>query len=836
VEARAGAPLETGALLAGRYRIVGPLGSGGMGEVFRAEDIKLGQHVAIKFLPPSLASDPARRARLYEEVRVARQVTHPNVCRVHDVGEVDGLHFLTMEYVDGEDLASLLRRIGRLPQDKGIEVARQVCIGLAAAHERGVVHRDLKPANVMIDGQGRARLTDFGLAVLADHVHPGEIAGTPAYMAPEQFTGESVTPRTDVYALGLVMYEIFTGRRAFPVPTAPATSPPSRAAPPPPPSSVVPDLDPALERVILACLEKEPQARPASAISVAARLPGGDPLAAMVAAGQTPDPDIVAAAGGAGRLPVHLGLAALLTVFVGVPLGMKFFGSFVLFEQVPLPKRPEVLDDRAREIATELGGPSAIRAIARGFEYSERIQKRPVRMGEKPRGAPIEFWYRDSRGRLDPLGPTGNVTLTDPPLLEAGMRRVRLDPSGRLLALEIVPADPAAPTTPVVPSEADWTAAFTAAGLDLAQFTAVSPRASAPLGATARFAWDGPAADDPPRAVHVEAARAGGHTIFFRVCEDGDPLGPPLPESPPTGARNVRALVQLLSLVGAVALAWRNLRAGRGDRRGALRVGAAVGVFRFTAWLLTAPHTLGVSREMTLFSDAVGRALYSALTTALFYLAIEPLVRRRWPRALISWTRLVAGRVRDPLVGRDVLFGMAYATLFALGLVAVRSITARSEAPELFLANLDFLAGPRFLISWVLLNAHNAVQAGLFFVLCLLGFRILIRHETASVMAAILLIAFFNALGIGARGPVELGYALAVALAMYLLVVRGGLLAVITVTFFVTAGRLQVPPTLRFDQWYSLTTVTWLGVWALLAVWAFWTATGGLRLRSDVLE
>ena len=153
-----------GTLLAGRYRIVACVGRGGMGEVCRAEDLKLRQEVALKFLPARLAQDAAALARFHREVRVARQVSHPNVCRVFDVGEADGLTFLTMEFVDGEDLASVLRRFGRLPQDKAMEIARQLCAGLAAAHDRGVLHRDLKPANVMIDGRGKVRTTDFGLA------------------------------------------------------------------------------------------------------------------------------------------------------------------------------------------------------------------------------------------------------------------------------------------------------------------------------------------------------------------------------------------------------------------------------------------------------------------------------------------------------------------------------------------------------------------------------------------------------------------------------------------------------------------------------------------------
>jgi serine/threonine-protein kinase len=185
-----------------------------MGEVYRADDLTLGQTVALKFLPRDLTAGPDRLTRFRHEVRTAREVSHPNVCRVYDIGEADGLVFLSMEYVTGEVLASLLRRIGRLPRDRGLEVARQICAGLAAAHERGVVHRDLKPANVMIDERGDVRLADFGLAGAIDRQGQG-IAGTPAYMAPELFDGRASGIRADIYALGLVLYEIFTGQRTF---------------------------------------------------------------------------------------------------------------------------------------------------------------------------------------------------------------------------------------------------------------------------------------------------------------------------------------------------------------------------------------------------------------------------------------------------------------------------------------------------------------------------------------------------------------------------------------------------------------------------------------------
>ncbi len=158
----------TGTILAERYRIVGLLGRGGMGEIYRADDLKLGQPVALKFLPDHLLNDSAALSRFHREVRVARQVSHQHVCRVYDIGEVDSRQFLSMEYIKGEELSSLLRRIGRLPSDKAIEIARQLCAGLAAAHNQGVLHRDLKPSNVMIDGDGNVRITDFGLAGLAE--------------------------------------------------------------------------------------------------------------------------------------------------------------------------------------------------------------------------------------------------------------------------------------------------------------------------------------------------------------------------------------------------------------------------------------------------------------------------------------------------------------------------------------------------------------------------------------------------------------------------------------------------------------------------------------------
>src|SRR5262249_21409873 len=246
---------------------------GGMGEVYRAHDTMLDVEVALKRV--SLARGDAA-AHVLREVRLARQITHRTVCRVFDVGETGGEHYITMEYVDGEDLGALLRRIGRLPGAKVIELARQLCAGLAAAHAQGILHRDLKPANIMIDRRGNARITDFGIAVPEGTLGDGRLMGTPAYMAPEQLAGEPASPRSDLYALGLVLYELVTGRYPFDISEAPAR----RRHAASPPSALVTDVDPALERVIMRAIAADVEQRPPSALALSAALPGGDLLAA----------------------------------------------------------------------------------------------------------------------------------------------------------------------------------------------------------------------------------------------------------------------------------------------------------------------------------------------------------------------------------------------------------------------------------------------------------------------------------------------------------------------------------------------------------------------------
>jgi serine/threonine protein kinase len=262
--------LHPGVLLAGRYRVVAALGQGGMGQVYRADDLTLEQPVALKFFPGPFPSSGAV-GRLYHEVRMARRIAHPNICRVFDILETDGDAIITMEFVDGENLDALSRRVGRLAPEKALDVARQICAGLAAAHEAGVLHRDLKPGNIMLDGRGKVRITDFGLASRPGETEGTVSGGTPLYMAPEQIAGRPASVQSDIYTLGLVLYELFAGKRMFEVVTSVGglrSDQRSTLL-----SSTPAHLHAAVRQVIWRCLEPDPAGRPASAAKVMQALP-----------------------------------------------------------------------------------------------------------------------------------------------------------------------------------------------------------------------------------------------------------------------------------------------------------------------------------------------------------------------------------------------------------------------------------------------------------------------------------------------------------------------------------------------------------------------------------
>ena len=260
--------LTRGTIFAGRYEIIEELGRGGMGKVYRVEDTKLQQEVALKLIKPEIASDKKTIERFRNELKTARMIAHKNVCRMFDMGESKDSHFITMEYIRGEDLKSLIQKMGLLSAGQAISIAKHVCDGLIEAHKLGVVHRDLKPQNIMIDKQGDARIMDFGIARSLEGrgiTGAGIMIGTPDYMSPEQVEGKETDQRSDIYSMGVILYEMVTGRVPFEGDTALSIAVKHKTETPKAPIELNPQIPDGLNSVILRCLEKDKQNRYQSA-------------------------------------------------------------------------------------------------------------------------------------------------------------------------------------------------------------------------------------------------------------------------------------------------------------------------------------------------------------------------------------------------------------------------------------------------------------------------------------------------------------------------------------------------------------------------------------------
>jgi serine/threonine protein kinase len=828
-----------GTILADRYRIIGLLGRGGMGEVYRADDLKLGQPVALKFLPPKLAEDPVRRERFFAEVRITRQLSHPNICRVYDIAEIDGRHFLSMEFIDGEDLASLMKRIGHLSNEKALDIARQLVAGLSVAHERGVLHRDLKPANIMLDGHGRVRITDFGLAIaVGDESQAEEIAGTPAYMAPEQLAGKGATVRSDMYSLGLVLYEIYTGKKAFAAATLAELREQKETQTPRAPSELREGIDPVVERVIQRCMEKDPNLRPASVAQLAQALPGGDPLAAAIAAGETPSPEMVAASGSTEGLKPWIAWAFLAFIILGIAVHAT--SQLSILRYVPIEKSPEVLAQTARDILSDAGYTDTPSDNAFGLldtstaylDYVEKTDRSPKRFEKMPALA-IQFWYRQSPFLLIHKGPALGVKPSDPPFINDGESIVWLDSRGHLTGLRVIPIK--ADRLSDAAWQPDWSVLFTAAGLDQNKFTEqVESQVIPPVHTDTQVAWTGTLPDFPSTAIRIEAASWQGKPVLWRMVVPSwnsySTASLPSGQSSP-GKRNIAitilsgAMLVLLFVAGPLFFARRNLRMGRGDRGGAARLALLVVGLQGVLWLFGEHHVLS-SQEFSLFLNSVAYWLLIAGWLWLLYIALEPFARRRWPAALVGWNRLLAGNYRDPLVGRDLLVGcFASASVIMLTtlfrpVIGLFSGPRPQQRPFLF-EMLSLFCGPHMIVAGIL----SALVEGIFYTLAaafiVSVMRILLRNTWVAVIVPCVLLPLLTIIS-GNFGATIL---LAVFLPfLFFVFIRFGLLALMAFTFFLMFA-VYFPKTIQAG-WYFGVVLTGFALRIAFVLYAFRTSFG----------
>ena len=821
-----------------------------MGEVYRADDLKLGHPVALKFLPRAFAEDPSRLKMFHAEVRNSRQVSHPNVCRVYDIGQFQDLTFLTMEYIDGEDLASLLRRIGRLPPDKALEIAHQLSAGLAAAHDAGLLHRDLKPANVMLDGRGRARITDFGLAVAADDVGGRQqFAGTPLYMAPEQRAGAPASVKTDIYSLGLVLFEMFTGKRAFEDNNLSAwagsesreeSEPQSRTSDQrrrtsSSSSSGITSVDPVIRKAIVRCLELDPARRPNSALGVSRALPGGDPLAATLAAGETPAPEMVAAAGEDIAISVRsatiLVVAILVIVVLGVPLSRR--GTFIGLAPAVRPR--ELVEDRAQQIAKQAGYTTAVADsyafFSIPFSYVQwREQIDPKGWYTKLNSAVPDvyrFVYRTSPEWLFAFNSFNNPSLDDPAMTVPGMTTTVVDGAGRLMEFRAVP--PASDKDLAPGGAPDWAGMFAVGGWRISDFKASEPHTLPNVAFDARAAWDGTPDGTP---LHIEAASLASKPVSFSVS------GPWVGVQASSGTSAVSQIVfdvlifVVLPVFGGIR-ARRNLRVGRGDAVGATRLSMVVlGVI--AANTLLAQHWVAHPSILNAVIANAGLALILAFAVWVAYVAIEPVLRRHAPHLLISWARLLSGRFTDGLVGRDMLIGCFAALLISTLHTLVTALPwwfpvarIRPYPASSVLSDTPHFVGSLLSQVWVAI----LVPLSIAFSYALLRLRIRKPWVASAVVFAIVWPLSFNSEG--ALLHLTLG---AIGSLLFVFVfVRFGLVA-LTTQIFVENLLFFYPPVLRPDAWYFAKSLIVLLLVVAIVLYSFRCALGSRPLFAGSPE
>jgi serine/threonine-protein kinase len=597
---------------------------------------------------------------------------------------------------------------------------------------------------------------------------------------------------------------------------------------------------------------------------VAAALPGGDPLAAALAAGETPSPQLVAASGETAGLRPGVAVACLLFVLAGLAVGVYLTVRYSAVEKMHLEQTPEVLEHRAREIVARVGYAEKPADSGFGFDYDtdfrdsvEKDQKTPANWDEVIAGRPtmLEFWYRQSPDLMapsdyrDPLLTPGIIAEEDPATTLSGMVNVKLDAKGRLIYLQAIPPqrevakESAASATPP-----DWSALFSAADVDVSKLQPAPPEWTSLGAADSRAAWTGvwPGSNRPLR---VEAAAWHGKPVFFAMIGKWNKpwrmIAQESADDKKNRATNISSLLVLIfMLVAGALLARRNYRHGRGDREGALRLAIVMFTLEMVLWLCRSHFAAGFQTFGYLML-AIAAGLLWGGTMWMLYLAIEPWIRRNWPQAIISWSRLVSGQVRDPVVGRDILFGVAFGTLWVLIFESSYIPLAHLGASPP-LSPPGYLLGGRHALGQVLLLIPFSIFGTLQFFFLLLGLKVLVefllklmrvKALRAEWIAAVLFVAIF--VGMRSLQSTHLAVDIPTIFLIYgvlvLIVLRFGLVPLAVGAFTVDMFG-NVPFTADFSAWYASTTVLALLVVVALAGWGFYPSLGGEPVWNVEME
>jgi len=638
------------------------------------------------------------------------------------------------------------------------------------------------------------------------------------------------------------MYEVLTGKRAFEAATLPELLQAREAGTLTSPSTLVRDLDPLLERVILRCLEKDPSKRPASALQVAAALPGGDPLAAALAAGETPSPEMVAAAGEKEGLNPRIGLLCVAGVCILLALLVGIAKRAKMVSYISFGPSPEVLAAKANEMIRTFGYTDAPADTAQSFAlmqtYLTHISdtvKAPTRWEILRQDEPpsMLFWYRQSPRLLTPLSPVdnliyGRVQPDEPPLALSGSRVITLSPQARMLGFRAIPPQVDDPPSGPLPAT-DWRPLFAAAGLDVSRFKPTEPKWYPLAWGDARAAWEGSWPNHPEIPLRVEAAGYRGKPIYFETISPWDK-----PDRMGSQSRNRQnAIAQwfglglLFTVLGiGIWMAIRNLREGRGDLQGSLRLAMFVVLIGMINWALLAHHVSSFF-EMVLFILALSVSLFFGMVTWVLYAALEPYVRKYWPDTLISWSRMLSGNFKDPVFARDVLLG----TLFGLASAILEQLQPFVEAGlgkaplRPFGMNSPYaLEGLRGSIATVLYQASSSFSSALLIFFLFFMLRLVFRRNW---LAAAVMSLLFCIPSLGAQNPlIDALFTAPFFLAYLYILYRFGLVA-LTVLYFVDQLADQMPLAMPLGAWWTEDGVVAMIVILAVALYGFQVSRAG---------